>query len=257
MPYFTTTNDWNDATLDAEDSSVWIEESRTEHDRMEKEMQERGLKPWEYFAELQQKESANPYTSSAPYSSSQSNSRSINEDAVAFTIIGLILFVLLLFFILRFRHRFLFFLLNLSDFQKISFSSSIVSCVLLGISIWTIVDREKLGSEYFIFLRIVVCCAMVFLCFERLSAWWKTFLILTAILFNPFIQIRLDEGDTLMFFDITTISLFLFSWISLLRKANTKKRYSAKENNETDNKTHPEIRFCLRNEADDGPTKTR
>lgn len=113
---------------------------------------------------------------------------------------------------------------SFTDFQKVSFSASIVSVVLLGISLWAIEEHETLGNGYYVFLRIVMFGAMVCLCFEKLSIWWKVILILNAILFNPVIQIHLDDIDAWMCFDVIAILLIFISWIVLFRKAKVEEK---------------------------------
>jgi hypothetical protein len=66
--------------------------------------------------------------------------------------------------------------------------------------------------------------AMVCLCFEKLSIWWKVILILNAILFNPVIQIHLDDIDAWMCFDVIAILLIFISWIVLFRKAKVEEK---------------------------------
>ena len=111
---------------------------------------------------------------------------------------------------------------SFTDFQKLSLSVSVVSLILLGISIWAIVEREDLDGGFYVFLRILVFGTLTCLCFERLSIWWKTLLILDAILFNPFIQIHLDDSEPWIIFDIITFFLVTISWIILFRKMKVK-----------------------------------
>ena len=109
-----------------------------------------------------------------------------------------------------------------SNFQKYSFCFSFVSIIMLSISLWAIGENKDLSKGFFIFQKILVFGSIVAMCFEDFYIWWKVLLILDAVLFNPLIQIHLEERDSWMIFDITTIVFLFVSWIVLFRKIKVK-----------------------------------
>jgi FtsH-binding integral membrane protein len=93
---------------------------------------------------------------------------------------------------------------------------------MLSISLWAIGENKDLSKGFFIFQKILIFGSIVAMCFEDFYIWWKVLLILDAVLFNPIIQIHLEDRDSWMIFDITTIVFLLVSWIVLFRKIKVK-----------------------------------
>ncbi len=102
---------------------------------------------------------------------------------------------------------------KLADHQKIFLGLAAVSVVMLVIALC---DNSQAG--FYIFLRIVTSAALVGLLIEKLSIWLKFILLLLLILYNPIIQVHLDNRSDWEFFNLITIPLLIVPWIILLRR---------------------------------------
>ncbi len=100
---------------------------------------------------------------------------------------------------------------NLTVPQKYFFCFSLISLLLLILSL---IARFDYG--FYVFLRIVVFCALAGLCLEKNPMWLKFSLLLLAILYNPIIQIHLQDRYVWAFFNVVTIPALLVPWIVLI-----------------------------------------
>ena len=126
---------------------------------------------------------------------------------------------------------------KLNEFQKASLFASIVAVVLLLVAIIATLAEWKISYGFYVFLRLIVCGSMVALCFDSIIPnWLKYMLGLQALLYNPVIRIHLGDREVWMGFNVVAIAFYLVAW-ALFFILSSQKR--------------------IKNEADDGPTKTR
>lgn len=103
---------------------------------------------------------------------------------------------------------------NLSDRQKICLGMSAAAVVLLFMAI-----SSRWESGFYIFLRWVVCLALVGKLFEKFPAWFKFILIVGAIVYNPIAPIHLGDRDPWFVVNWITIPLVIAAEVVTIRKA--------------------------------------
>lgn len=109
----------------------------------------------------------------------------------------------------------------LSKPQMIFVLFSILSLILLGI-----VMAGKYDFSY-VFLRIIVSISMIGFLLDKFPIWYKFLIGINLILYNPIIQIHLDDEDDWMIFNWITFILIMLSIIIISVKVVKNKKVNS------------------------------
>ena len=103
---------------------------------------------------------------------------------------------------------------KLADRQKICLGMSAAAVVLLFMAI-----SSRWGSGFYIFLRWVVCLALVGKLLEKFPAWFKFILIVGAIIYNPIAPIHIGNRNDWLRINWITLPIIVSAEIITIKKA--------------------------------------